>query len=343
LNQFKKAACRGARDSTTRARLRWTLAATLIDRAGHAMSRFDRRRFLLARVAWLCAVTVLAVTTLSAFIRLSNAGLGCADWPQCYGQRGVEATAGLAGGDEGTAVALARLAHRLLAVLALLLIFLLIMVAYGEPPRLHAEGRIAIGLLALALLLAVLGRWSSGSRVPAISIANLIGGFAMLALSLRLAIGTGAAPPRRQRIAAGAAVLLLLAQVGVGGLVSASHAGASCVGWSDCAAAARDIPWATLVPWREPLLTEAPPFNAAGALPQSIHRGMALVLVLVLLPLAAVARRRGRPRTAAALIALLVAQLIAGLAMVHGSLPLGLALLHNLLAASLLATLLLLV
>ena len=41
----------------------------------------------------------------------------------------------------------------------------------------------------------------------------------------------------------------------------------------------------------------------------------------------------GRRRTAAALIALLAAQLIAGLAMVQGSLPLGLALLHNLLAA----------
>jgi cytochrome c oxidase assembly protein subunit 15 len=307
----------------------------------HAMSRFDRRRSLLSRVAWLCAVTVLSVTTLSAFIRLSNAGLGCADWPRCYGQR-IEAKAGVARSDASTSTAAARLAHRLLAVVALVLILLMIMVCFGEPPVLRAQGGIAIALLVLALCLAVLGRWSSGSRVPAISIGNLIGGFAMLALSLRLAIGA-AAPPRRLRIAAGAVALLLLAQVALGGLVSASHAGMSCVGWSDCAAAARAIPWSTLDPWREPLLTEGPPFNAAGALAQSIHRGMALVIVLVLLPLAVMARRRGRPRTAAALIALLALQLIAGLAMVHGSLPLGLALLHNLLAACLFATLLLLV
>ena len=307
------------------------------------MSRFDRRLSFLRRLAWLCAVTVLAVTTLSAFIRLSNAGLGCADWPQCYGQRGVEATPRVAGSDESTATVVARLAHRVLAVLALLLIVVLIMVCFGERPHLRAQGGIAIALLALALFLAVLGRWSSGTRVPAISIANLIGGFAMLALSLRLATGTDAVAPTRQRIAAVAAMLLLFAQVAMGGLVSASHAGLSCVGWSDCVAAARAIPWSTLDPWRTPLLTAQPPFNVAGALPQSIHRGMALLLVLMLSPLAIWTWRRGRRRAAAALIALLAAQLITGLAMAQGALPLALALLHNLLAACLLATLVLLV
>lgn len=307
------------------------------------MSRLDRRLSLLRRLAWLCAATVLAVTTLSAFIRLSNAGLGCADWPRCYGQRAVEARAGATRSEEATATAVARLAHRVMAVLALVLIFLLLMVSFGEAPRLRAHGGIAIALLSLALFLAVLGRWSSGARVPAISIANLIGGFALLALSLRVAIGAGASPsPPRLRIAAGAAMLLLLVQVAVGGLVSASHAGLSCVGWSDCYAAARAIPWSTLDPWREPLLTAEPPFNAAGALAQALHRGLALLLVLVLLPLAILARRHGRWRTAAALLALLAAQVVAGLAMAQGALPLGLALLHNLLAACLLATLVLL-
>lgn len=303
------------------------------------MTRLDRRLSLLRRVAWLCAATVLAVTTLSAFIRLSNAGLGCADWPHCYGQRGVEARTGVTRSDEGKATAAARLAHRAMAVLALVLILLLLMVSFGEAPRLHAQGAIAIALLALALFLAVLGRWSSGSRVPALSIANLIGGFAMLALSLRLAIGAAAAPSARQRVVVGAALLLVLAQVAVGGLVSTSHAASSCTGWSDCFAAARAVPWSTLDPWREPLLTAQPPFNAAGALPQSIHRGLAPLLALLVAASAIVAQRRGRRGVAAALLALLAAQLIAGLAMAQGALPLGLALLHNLLAALLLATL----
>jgi heme A synthase len=52
--------------------------------------------------------------------------------------------------------------------------------------------------------------------------------------------------------------------------------------------------------------------------------------------------RQGRRRTAAVLAALLAAQLVAGLALAQGSLPLGLALLHNVLAACLLATIVLL-
>ncbi|MEP7303181.1 MAG: COX15/CtaA family protein [Caldimonas sp.] len=308
------------------------------------MNRLDRRPSLLRRLSWLCAVTVLAVTTLSAFIRLSNAGLGCADWPQCYGERGVQAAAATgARSDEVTATIVARIAHRVMAVAALLIIFLMLTVCIGDRPRLTGPGSIAVALLALALFLAVLGRWSSGSRFPAVSMANLIGGFAMLALSLRLAIGADVSRPPRQRVAAAAVLLLLVAQVGVGGLVSASHAGLSCLGWSDCAAAARAVPWSTLDPWREPLLSARPPFNEAGALSQSIHRGIAVLLVLVIPALALLAWRGGRRRTAAALLSLLAAQALVGLAMAQGSLPLALALLHNVLAACLLATLVLLV
>ncbi len=308
------------------------------------MNRLDRRLSLLRRLAWLCAVTVLAVTTLSAFIRLSNAGLGCADWPQCYGERGLQAASAIgARSHEVNATVVARIAHRVMAVAALLIIVLLIMVCIGDRPRLRGSGSIAVALLALALFLAVLGRWSSGSRVPAVSMANLIGGFAMLALSLRLAIGADVSRPPRQRVAAAAALLFLVAQVCVGGLVSASHAGLSCIGWSDCAAAAHAIPWSTLDPWREPLLSAGPPFNEAGALSQSIHRGIAVLLVLVIPTLALLAWRGGRRRTAAALLALLAAQALVGLAMAQGSLPLALALLHNVLAACLLATLVLLV
>ena len=46
----------------------------------------DRRWLLLRRMAWLCTVLMLATISLSAFMRLSQAGLGCADWPACYAQ-----------------------------------------------------------------------------------------------------------------------------------------------------------------------------------------------------------------------------------------------------------------
>ena len=40
----------------------------------------------LRRIALAALLLILAVTTLSAYMRLANAGLGCADWPACYGQ-----------------------------------------------------------------------------------------------------------------------------------------------------------------------------------------------------------------------------------------------------------------
>ena len=43
-------------------------------------------RMLLQRMAWVCAVMVLLIMSLSAYLRLSKAGLGCEPWPQCYGQ-----------------------------------------------------------------------------------------------------------------------------------------------------------------------------------------------------------------------------------------------------------------
>ena len=51
------------------------------------MNLTQRRHAWLHRLALVAAALVLSITSLSAFIRLSNAGLGCDEWPQCYGSR----------------------------------------------------------------------------------------------------------------------------------------------------------------------------------------------------------------------------------------------------------------
>ena len=38
------------------------------------------------RIAWLAVALALGVIVFGAFVRLSNAGLSCPDWPTCYGQ-----------------------------------------------------------------------------------------------------------------------------------------------------------------------------------------------------------------------------------------------------------------
>ena len=289
------------------------------------------------RVALVCAVLVLVITSLSAFIRLSRAGLSCAPQPQCYGQVLRELQQGLPPSlADGPAITAARMLHRVTASVALLLVILMVIACLSERPVLRREGRVALLLLALALLLALLGRWSGNARVPAVAIGNLLGGFAMFALSCGLARGGATAVAPWLRVWAGFGVAALLVQVALGGLVSASHAATSCAGLADCIAASVAVPWNALDPWREPVLAATPPHNAWGALAQAAHRVSALLVVLVLLPLGLAALRCGRRAAGALLLALLVAEVAVGWLMGPPGLPAALA--HNLLGALLLAT-----
>ena len=305
------------------------------------MSLSQRRHAWLRRLALVAAALVLAITSLSAFIRLSNAGLGCSEWPQCYGSRlrAVQQNREPAAGSD--AVTVARSTHRLVAVLALLAITTIVMVCFGNRPWLRREGALALAMLALTIGLAVLGRWTAGARLPAVAIGNLLGGLLILAISWRLA--GGATEPGRPmlRIAAWVGVAVLLAQVALGALVSASYSGLSCAAPGDClrAAAAAGWPWQMLNPWREPMFGATPlPLNPSGALTQVVHRGGALLALLVLTPLGIAALRGPRWRDGAALLVLLALQLGLGWLMVATALPLPLALAHNVVAALLLAT-----
>lgn len=294
-----------------------------------------RRANFVRRMALACAILVLAITSLSAFIRLSKAGLSCDGWPACYGQSLRELQAGapaIAG--EGAATAAARLAHRVVASSALLLVLAILAACLSARPVPWREVRIAGALVALALLLALLGRWSSDARVPAVAIGNLVGGFAMLALSVRLAQRGAAVLAPRWRLAAWSATALVLVQVALGALASASFAATSCSGGlAVCVDAARGLPWSVLDPWREPQLAATPPIHAAGALSLAVHWLFGLALALALAPLAAAAMRRGRRVAGAALLVALALAVALGWTMAVAGTTLGLAIAHNLAAA----------
>jgi len=223
-------------------------------------------------------------------------------------------------------------------------IIVMAMASFAGRPVLWREGWMALTLLALALFLAVLGRWSGGARVPAVNIGNLLGGFAMLAFCWRLhqqAGGAPAAPGKSPlRLLAWLAVVILLAQIALGGLVSAGFAGLSCTGLPGCDANAPvSMTLDALDPWREPLFaaTTAPPANPAGAAAHMSHRYGAVAMVLAAALLAWSALRAGRRRAAWALLGLLGLEIALGVLLVSLSLPLPVALAHNLTAALLLA------
>jgi cytochrome c oxidase assembly protein subunit 15 len=281
----------------------------------------------LLRVAALGGVlVVLLVTTSSAFLRLRALGLGCEDWPACYAQRETAAAA--------ATPSVARIVHRLSAALAGAAVLGIGLIALGSPREQQRELAIAGVMLLLLAGLAWLGRATPGARVPAVALGNVLGGLLLAALLWWIALGPRRAPengPAWLNAASWAALLLTFAQIGLGVLTSASHSGLACTAFPGCTLDGFPGPWsaAELDPWHP---------SAASASLHMAHRLGALASAIAIASVAWALRRRA-PSLAAGLALLLAAQVAAGIALVLGSLPLPLAVLHNVLAALLLLTL----
>jgi len=267
----------------------------------------QRRVVLLHRLAWACAVLVLVITSLSAFVRLSKAGVGCEPWPQCQAER-AHATAGMATQPESGAVVGARIAHRIATSGTMLLIIAMLMIALARQPSLREPGRLVLALLGLALFLALLGRLARDAPAPAVTLGNLLGGMGMVAVGWHLVQVTrardvvqAAGPPRAWVLAA---LVLVALQLALGALVSAGQLASTC----------------------------------ADSLTCNAHRGSALVIVLVLGAITAAAWRKRRG-PALLLLLLVLAQAALGVTMLTLALPLPLALAHNVLSALLIAAL----
>lgn len=304
-----------------------------------AITVVERRRKRLQRMAQGCLLLIGLIVVLSAFLRHRGVGLGCEDWPACYGQelrlaqQGEVVTA-------GSDVLIARVVHRVVASVMLILVILLMFSSLARP-RLRREGGLALSLLALALALAALGVVTPGSRLPAVTLGNLLGGFAMFALCMRLIAVTSAQSWDivLTRMASLVAILLVL-QVALGALVSATHSGLSCRSLAECMELAARGGWnfTTLNPWQRPSLDGIGMASAtAGAAIQLAHRIAGLVVAAAVLVLGLLAWLRGRRRCALALAGLLLAVVALGIFIGQGNLPLPAVLLHNLSAVSLLA------
>lgn len=296
----------------------------------------DPRSAVLRRTAWICAFLVFSIVGISAWIRLSAAGLDCSPWPQCYGQVRDAAPS--------ATIEVLRVAHRVSAVLLLPLILLLVMGGFARKPEAWAQRWTAALALAVTLFLAVLGRWSTGSRLPAIALGNLLGGFVLFALCVRMALMESPAW-RRLPLPAGArrwrtvAVVVVVLQIALGGLVSSALAALSCPELARCSLP-EPFTWQALNPWQVPTVDPGRwPLHPEGAAVQLLHRSVALLATLAVAVCAALLLRVGWRRTGTVLLALLGLQLLLGLALVLAGLPLALAVAHNLVAALLLALL----
>jgi len=151
---------------------------------------------------WLTAVALLLCTVVvvfGAYVRLSDAGLGCPDWPGCYGQLSVPVEAEHVARAQQNfpdrpveqAKAWKEMIHRYLAsTLGLLILGLALLSFRADCPK-----RLPKVLLALVIFQGLLGMWTVTWQLKPLAVTgHLLGGFTTLALLLWLWLDTRRAP-----------------------------------------------------------------------------------------------------------------------------------------------------
>ncbi|MGD9600212.1 MAG: heme A synthase [Gammaproteobacteria bacterium] len=301
----------------------------------------------------LLPVLAFIVIVKGAYVRLSDAGLGCPDWPGCYGQLVVPATAEEVGDvahldarplEPGKAWR--EMIHRYLASSLGTGILLLALLAWRQ--RARCSPVIPFLLVPLVILQGLLGMWTvTWLLKPLVVVAHLLGGFTVLALLWWHWLDTRDAPRARAssslRPFAAVALAVLAVQVFLGGWTSANYAALACTDFPRCHGAwwpQTDFENAFVL-WRglgvnyEFGVLDTPARTAIHL----AHRAGALCVTGVILGLVVAAWRRadarGR-RIAWCILALLAVQVLLGITNVLRGLPLPVAVMHNGTAALLL-------
>lgn len=302
------------------------------------------------RVAALAAVLCAIVVVVGAWVRLTNAGLGCPDWPGCYGhvlpgqaaERAAEISAANPGRPFDYQKALNEMVHRYIVGALGLLVLALAALSVSNRRDPEQPRVLPWVIVALLVLQALLGMWTVTLLLkPLIVTLHLLGGLTTLALLWWLAL-----PPERRELKAAerpvrrlalAAMVVVLAQVSLGGWTSTNYAAAACGDFPTC----HGRWWPEMdfrngfVLWRglgidyEGGVLDAP---ARVAIHYS-HRLGAYVTALVVLMLVAGAWRRGQTlaaRAAATAVAIAVGlQIAIGMNLIWKGWPLWLGTAHN--------------
>jgi len=314
---------------------------------------------LYARLTWVAVGLTLIVVVVGAYVRLADAGLGCPDWPGCYGKltpqqaRGEIARAVAEQGGTHGPVSLGKawkeMAHRYLAGALGLVILAIASLAWVRRSRLGQSPLLAAALLLLLLFQAALGMWTVTLLLkPVIVTLHLLGGMTILALLVWLALRQHPAIcfadttcVRRLRPWAVMGLGVLMVQISLGGWVSTNYAALACTDFPLC-----NGRWLPEMDFDHgfQLIRKLGVTAAGSELPPAAlvaihwsHRVGALITALWLFLLAvAVLRVPELERLGGMLIVLLLAQVGLGIANVLAGLPLLLAAAHNGVAALLL-------
>lgn len=313
------------------------------------------------RLAKLAVVIAFCVIILGAWVRLSHAGLGCPDWPGCYGQlTWPEAAQEIESANQAfpdrpfeAGKAWREMVHRYLAGTLMLLVFAIAWKSWRDPHTTRGFKLMAMALVILIIFQALLGMWTVTLKLkPIIVMAHLLGGLTSFSLLLWLMFNSRwrnvdkpSIAVRRMKGPIITAIIILSIQIALGGWTSANYAALACPDVPMCMGQwipETNFPEAFVL-WREIGV------NYEGGVldhPSRVaihltHRVGAIVTFLVLLTLALRLFKIPKLRAGGQLLMLLViTQFTLGVLNVVLFLPLVNAVAHNAGAALLLATLL---
>ena len=294
------------------------------------------------------------VIVLGAYVRLSDAGLGCPDWPGCYGKLlGVPETSSdieKANAEFERPVEIGKawkeMIHRYFVAPLGILIFIISILLIRKDQNGQRHILSGVTLSALLIFQAALGMWTVTLQLkPLIVMGHLLGGFALFNLLAwqwlrcqNFNIQLNVEVARKLFKFSIFVILVLVLQIALGGWVSSNYAALACTDFPTC----QQSWWPNMdfkngfVLWRglgvdyEFGVLDHP----ARVAIHYAHRIGALVTLIVLgLYLHPLAKNSGDNKSLkiVALLAtgLLILQLFLGFSNVYFKLPLAIAVLHN--------------
>lgn len=311
------------------------------------------------KTVFLTLALTLVVVVVGAYVRLTDAGLGCPDWPGCYGRitpahaaEHISQAVAEQGGTHGPVSmqkAWNEMVHRYLAGMLGLLILAIAVMAWAWRGRLGQPVLLPASLLALVIFQAALGMWTVTLLLkPVIVTLHLLGGMATFALMTWLALRQlGLDPPpaaaRRLRPWAALGLALVVAQIALGGWVSTNYAALACIDLPTCHGE-----WVPKMDFQHgfQLLRELGmtatgaqlSYDALTAIHWTHRVGAVVVTVYLSLLFAMAVRIAALKRYVLAAGVLLAAQVVLGVANILSGLQLPVAVAHNAVAALLLGS-----
>ena len=305
------------------------------------------------KLVLISVILTLCVVVFGAYVRLTDAGLGCPDWPGCYGTLTVpESIESIENAQQAfpdspveTDKAWIEMIHRYLAGILGILIFIIAFLSYKNKDEIKVPLIIPFFLVGLLCFQAALGMWTVTMLLkPAIVSLHLMGGMTILGLLTFIAhrqwgsVNNTAVLDPAARFFIRLSLLLLFIQILLGGWTSTNYAALACTDYPTCHGSlipAMDFKNSFSI-FRELGMTpdgQQLSLEALHAI-QWVHRVGAIVLTVYLVSMAYFLRSYPGIRLYKNLLLVVLAtQFIIGIANLLLHLPIVLATAHNLGAA----------